>query len=220
MSITSELDKARGGQLYRKLGEIAGLSAADARQIMEGLCPSIAARLKERAGDRAAYEALLELLEDNEGDLIMGGDLTEEDVLEDGRTVLADIYGSDERARDEGKATALALRIEPGAAEQLHPIAAALVLSILGRRYREGEVVEDEAKSRDSTGDREAEGRPNIIGIVLAAIGGAIMRALVNRLLPRRRRRTRLRLGRAPSRRRRRQRREPRLEDLFRDLLR
>jgi hypothetical protein len=220
MSITSELDKARGGQLYRKLGEIAGLSAADARQIMEGLCPSIAARLKERASDRAAYEALLELLEDNEGDLIMGGDLTEEDVLEDGRTVLADIYGSDERARDEGKATALALRIEPGAAEQLHPIAAALVLSILGRRYRGGEVVEDEAKSRDSTGDREAEGRPNIIGIVLAAIGGAIMRALVNRLLPRRRRRTRLRLGRAPSRRRRRQRREPRLEDLFRDLLR
>jgi uncharacterized protein DUF937 len=220
MSITSELEKAQGGQLYRKLGEIAGLSAADARQIMEGLCPSIAARLKERASDRTAYEALLELLEDNEGDLIMGGDLTEEDVLEDGRTVLADIYGSDERARDEGKATALALRIEPGAAEQLHPIAAALVLSILGRRYREGEVVEDEAKSRDSTGDREAEGRPNIIGIVLAAIGGAIMRALVNRLLPRRRRRTRLRLGRAPSRRRRRQRREPRLEDLFRDLLR
>jgi hypothetical protein len=173
----------------------------------------------ERTRDRKAFERLLELLDDNQGDLIAGGDIGDEDVLEDGLAVLADIYGSERQAREEAVAVAGALRIEPRAAEQLHPIAAALVLSILSRRYREEEGREEEIEPGDTASAKADEGRPGVIGIVLAAIGGAIMRALVRQLAPRRRR-TRTRLGRAPSRRRRPRRREPRLEDLFRDLMR
>lgn len=220
MSVMSELDKAQGGQLYRKLGEMGGLAPSDARRVMEGFCPSIAARLMERTRDREGYEKLLELLDDNEGDLIAGGgEVGDEDVLEDGLAVLADIYGSERQAREEAMAVAEALRIESRAAEQLHPIAAALVLSILSRRYQQEEDREEETETGDTASAKAAEGRPGIIGIVLAAIGGAIMRALVRQLAPRRRR-TRARFGRAPSRRRRPRRREPRLEDLFRDLMR
>lgn len=220
MSVMSELDKAQGGQLYRKLGEIAGLSPTHARQAMEGFCPSIAARLMERSRDREAYETLLALLDDNEDDLTSGGDLAGEDVLEDGRFVLAEIYGSEEQARDQTVATAGALGIEHRAAEKLHPIAAALVLSILSRRYRQQEDNQEQAQASETGSASGGAGRPSIIGIVLAAIGSAIVRALVSQLLPRRRRRTRAILGRAPSRRRRPRRREPRIEDLFRDLIR
>lgn len=219
MSMMSELDEAQGGQLYRRLGEITGLSPAHARQAMEGFCPSIAARLMERSRDREAYETLLALLDDNEDDLTSGGDLAGEDVLEDGRFVLAEIYGSEEQARDQTVATAGALGIEHRAAEKLHPIAAALVLSILSRRYRQQEDNQEQAQASE-TGSATGAGRPSIIGIVLAAIGSAIVRALVSQLLPRRRRRTRAILGRASSRRRRPRRREPRIEDLFRDLIR
>jgi hypothetical protein len=216
-----ELDKAQGGQLYQKLGEIGAIAPSDARRIMDGFCPSIAARLKKRSQDRDAYEGLLALLDDNEADLLQDGDLTDEGVLEDGRAVLAEIYGSEEQARHDAVETARALGIEPqAAAEKLHPIAAALVLSILSRRYREPEGDQEDSKPSETASAREGEGRPSIIAIVLAAIGGAIMRALVRQLLPRRRQRTRTRLGRPVSRRRRPRRRAPSIEDLFRDLIR
>jgi hypothetical protein len=220
MSVMSELDKAQAGQLYRRLGEIGGIAPSDARRAMEGFCPSIAARLKEHSGDPDAYEALLALLDDNEDDLISGGDLADQDVLEDGRAVLAEIYGSEAQARDEAIATARALGIEPRAAEQLHLIAAALVLSILGRRYREQEGSQEDAQPSETASAKGGEGRPSILSIVLAAIGGAIVRALVRQLQPRRRRSTRARLGQTSSRRRRPRGRELRVEDLFRDLIR
>jgi hypothetical protein len=218
MSVMSALDQAHEGLLFRKLGELAGLAPSDARKVLDAVCPSIAARLKNKAGDPAAYEELLDLLDDNEGDLITGGDLASAEVAEDGRAVLAEIYGSEERARAEALASARALRIDTGAVEFLYPIAAALVLSILSRRYRnEKEEEKDEPVSQASaqTGGRD---RPGILGLLLAAIGGAILRALVNRLMPRRRRR-RPGYGRLRPRRRRTRRREPRIEDLFRDLV-
>jgi hypothetical protein len=218
MSVMSVLDQAHDGQLFRKLGELAGLAPSEARRALEGFCPSIAARLKDRAGDRAAYAQLLELLEDNEGDLITGGDLADEDVAEDGLAVLTEIYGSPEQARAEALKTARALRIDSAAAALLHPIAAALVLSILSRRYREESEEEEDRSDSETAVERGSPDRPGIFGILLAAIGGAIVRALMRRLMPRpRRRRTGYR--RARPRRRRARRRQPMLEDLFRDLI-
>jgi hypothetical protein len=226
MGIMSTLDEAQGGQLYRKLGEIAGVSPSDARRAIEAFCPAIAARLKTRAEDSDAFEHLLALLDDNDGDLLASGDLACRDTAEDGEAVLEQAYGSLDASREEATATARALRIDRSASEQLQPIAAALVLAMLSRRYdREASEGSAPEAGDQEQGPEEASGRKTgIFHILLAAIGGAILRRLVNSLRPRRRRRSGYAASRYGSRRagrsRRRRRREPGLEDLFRELLR
>src|SRR5688500_13268921 len=135
MSIMNILDEAQGGQLFRKLGEIAGVSPSDARKAIEAFCPTIAARLRTKADDSGAFDELLALLDDNDGDLLTSGDLASRDTIEDGEAVLGQAYGSLEAAGEEATASARALRLDRSAAERLHPIAAALVLALLSRRY-------------------------------------------------------------------------------------
>lgn len=225
MPVIDVIEKAQGGQLFRKLGEIAGLAPSDAKRAVEALCPSIAARLHEKASEVEEFQRLLDLLEDNDSDLLSTGDPAGADIREDGSTILEGLYGSEEAARQEAVATAQALRIDKSAVEQLQPIAASLVLAVLSTRYRQVETAEtaeeaNEQTARNSDHGRKDVGRKSgILGIVFAAIGTAVMRALFNRLMPRRRRRTSYSYG-SRRRTRRSKRYQPRLEDLFRDLIR
>jgi hypothetical protein len=226
MRVIEELEKAQGGQLFRKLGELAGISPSDAKRALEAMCPPIAARLQARAAQPTAFEQLLNLLEDNESDLLKEGDPGSDEVKADGLAVLVDLYGSDDAARNEAEMAGRALRVDGPAMQRLQPIAAQLVLALLSERFQKGNELEEPpagTMSQQSAERAATGGGKSIWGIVIAAAGAAIARALMNRLLPRRRRRTRYTYDdyrRRTTRRRRRSTRQPRLEDLFRDLIR
>lgn len=226
MRVIEELETAQGGQLFRKLGELAGISPSDAKRALEAMCPPIAARLQARAEQPTAFEQLLNLLEDNDSDLLKEGDPGSDEVKADGLAVLVDLYGSDDAARNEAEMAGRALRIDGPAMQRLQPIAAQLVLALLSERFQKGNELEETpagAASEQSAERAATGGGKSIWGIVIAAAGAAIARALMNRLLPRRRRRTRYTYDdyrRRTTRRRRRSTRQPRLEDLFRDLIR
>jgi YD repeat-containing protein len=110
--------------------------------------------------------------------------------------------------------------------QRLQPVAAQLVLALLSERFRKDNATEEApAKpAADNGGEPAAAGRgKSIWGIAVAAAGAAITRALMKRFMQRRRRRTRYTYDdyrRRTPKRRRRSTREPRLEDLFRDLIR
>jgi hypothetical protein len=223
MTVMEELDKAHGGQLFRKLGELGGIAPSEARLLMEALCKPIAARLHDKASEDSEFQRLLDLLEDNDAELLKSGDPASADVREDGELVLRELYGSREAAAGQARAAAQALRVDAGAAEHLQPIAGSLVLAILSSRYR----LDDEtiaagdvrpSPAQEKTAASAAKG--GLLAIVLAAMGSAILRALMNRLMPRRRRRTSYGYRTRSTGKRRGRRREPNLEDLFRDLLR
>jgi len=226
MRVIEELEKAQGGQLFRKLGELAGISPSDAKRALEAMCPPIAARLQARAAQPTAFEQLLNLLEDNESDLLKEGDPGSDEVKADGLAVLVDLYGSDDAARSEAEMAGRALRIDGPAMQRLQPIAAQLVLALLSERFRkENDIAEAPAPAASEHSAKPAAtgGGKSIWGFFIAAAGAAIARAFMNRLLPRRRRRTRYTYDdyrRRTTRRRRRSTRQPRLEDLFRDLIR
>jgi hypothetical protein len=224
MRVSEALEQAQGGQLFRKLGELAGISPSDAKRALEAMCPPIAARLQARAAEPREFERLLNLLEDNESDLLKDGDPSSSEVEADGQAVLADLYGSPDAARREAETAARALRIDTAAMERLQPIAAQLVLALLSARFRREEepAGETNAASEAEAGpSQEREGK-SIWAVFVAAIGAAIARVLVNRLMPRRRkvRYTYDDYRRRTPRRRRRTASRPRLEDLFRDLIR
>lgn len=213
------LEGAHGGRLYEHLARLSGFSADDCRALMAGLGPAIAARVRETARDGPGFEQLLDLLEDNESDLLAGGDLDSRDTQEDGLAVLVSAYGSEDAAHEEARKTAKALRLDESAVLRLLPVAAALVLAMVAKRHREvaGPGPEDGDRTPQS-----AEGTPSrggVLSVLVAAFGAGIARAIVNRFLPRRRRR----YGYGRTRRRaysRTRRRQPSLEDLFRGLLR
>jgi hypothetical protein len=226
MRVIEELERAQGGQLFRKLGELAGISPPEAKRALEAMCPPIAARLQARAAQPAEFEQLLNLLEDNDSDLLKEGDPGSDEVKADGLAVLVDLYGSDDAARSEAEMAGRALRIDGQAMQRLQPVAAQLVLALLSERFRKENDIADApepAASEHSAQPAATGGGKSIWGFFVAAAGAAITRALMNRLLPRRRRRTRYAYddyrGRT-TRRRRKSTRQPSLEDLFRDLIR
>jgi YD repeat-containing protein len=223
MRVSEALEQAQGGQLIRKLGELAGISPSDAKRALEAMCPPIAARLQGRAAEPREFERLLNLLEDNESDLLKDGDPSSSEVESDGQAVLADLYGSPDAARQEAETAARALRIDTAAMERLQPIAAQLVLALLSARFRREEEPEGEtgaASEAEAVPSQEREGK-SIWAVFVAAIGAAIVRALISRLMPRRRRvRYTYDDYRRRTPRRRRTAARPRLEDLFRDLIR
>ena len=226
MRVIEALEKAQGGQLFRKLGELAGISPSDAKRALEAMCPPIATRLQARAAQPAEFERLLNLLEDNESDLLTEGDPASEEVEEDGLAVLADLYGSSDAARTEAEMAGRALRIDEPAMQRLQPIAAQLVLALLSARFRRENASAEgpaEPAPADATEEASAGRERSIWGIFVAAAGAAVTRAVMNRLMPRRRRRSRYTYDdyrRRTTRRRRRSARQPSLEDLFRDLMR
>jgi len=221
-----ELDKAHGGQLFRKLGELGGIAPSEARLIMDALCQPIAARLHDKASEASEFQRLLDLLEDNDTELLQSGDPGSADVREDGELVLSELYGSREAAAGQARAAAQALRIDTAAAEHLQPIAASLVLAMLSSRYRQDDKTLTAGDVRPSTAQETNKGtaagpaKSSLLAIVLAAMASAILRALMNRLMPRRRRRTSYDHLTRSTRRRRTRKRAPNLEDLFRGLLR
>lgn len=226
MMILETLEQAQGGKMLERVAAATGFSPSDARKALEALCPSIAARVREGAATPAAFEALLSILDDNGGDLLDTGDVAGSEVGNDGQTVLKEAYGSTSSAQSEAAKVAQALRLDPSAIQKLLPIAAALVLAVLGKRYREvaGPAEEENASSRTPSpqaGTRDTSDAPSARGglltTVIATAGAAAARAIINRMLPRRRRYS---YSYGYTRRRRRRRREPTLNDLFRGLLR
>src|SRR5918995_3318040 len=188
MRVIEELEKAQGGQLFRKLGELAGISPSDAKRALEAMCPPIAARLQARAAQPAAFEQLLNLLEDNESDLLKEGDPGSDEVRADGLAVLVDLYGSEDAARNEAEMAARALKIDGPAMQRLQPIAAQLVLALLSERAQKGNELEEApaATASEQNAERAATGGgKSIWGIVIAAAGAAIKRGLIKKVLPR-----------------------------------
>ncbi len=227
MTIGEALDAAQGGTLFERLAPIAGLSASDCRKALGGLCPAIAARMQETARDPERFSQLLERLDDDAGDLLIDADPDSRDAQDDGRAVLVSVYGSEEAALDEARATAKALRLDENATLRLLPVAAALVLAVLAKRHKElagpAADAENGAASEAPPAALPSGSGRGILSVLVAAIGAGMARAVMNRLSPRRRRRSSYRrsgssrsTGYSRSRRRRRQ---PSLEEMFRDLL-
>jgi hypothetical protein len=227
MLIVETLAAAQGGKMVERVAAATGLSPTDTRKALEALCPSIAERVRESAAEPQTFEDLLSILDDNGGDLLDDGDVASDAVASDGETVLKSAYGSLSAAEGDVSTVAQALRLDANAIQRLAPIAAAVVLAILGKRYRDMAGPPDPSpESEEPQATREpAEAAPSrgggLLATVIATAGAAAARAIVNRMLPRRRRRTTYRYSYAPRRRtRRRRRREPTLNDLFRGLLR
>src|SRR5262245_35145283 len=101
MGLMDILRDAQGGEFFVNAGRAAGIDAAAAEHALRRMGPAIAAKLRERAEDPDAFEGLLDLLEDGEGDVFLDDSnfMDDPEIVSDGEAVLADIYGSTEAAR-------------------------------------------------------------------------------------------------------------------------
>ena len=182
MGLIDILAGAQGGAFFANAGHIAGIEAEAARQALTGMAPAIAARLRKRAEDHDAFEALLDLISDGDGDAFLDDPalLADAEVVKDGNAVLADLYGS--------KAAALkALRTEAKALDEpslnkLAPVAASAVLAALVRSNRGAQYLTDTQQAADTGGG-------GIFGSIVSAVIKGVMQSAARELAPKRRRR-------------------------------
>jgi hypothetical protein len=183
MALTDVLAPAQNGQFFAHLGGACGLSAAEARDAVAALGPAIAEKLKERAtGDADAFEALVELIEDDGGtaDINDVEAMTGAEAVKDGLAILADLYGSPAQAQ-----AALA-PLAPGLPDKQFAVLAGLattsVLAALTASH-----APQAAAALPATGESER----GFFGTLITAMVQSAMKEAVRQVTPRKRRRKR-----------------------------
>src|SRR5215216_1091103 len=100
MTLMSILATSDNENYFARVAQACSMGAAEAKSVLERLCPAIATQLKAKMqSDNNAFEALLDLLDEG-GDL---DGLTDSESIEDGKAVLEDLYGSQAAALVEMK---------------------------------------------------------------------------------------------------------------------
>lgn len=212
MTLMTMLNQAQGGGLYRAVAEHLGLGEAETREAMGALCPAIAAQLHGKAAqDEGTYEALLDLLDDNEGGASLDDaeDLTSADAIADGNAMLDEIYGTRNAA-----VTAMR-KLAPGIGEvtlpKLAAISATTVLTAIAQNQTPAPLAE--AQPAMSGG--------GLLGTIAEALVKGLVQGAARSLAPKRRRRrsTTNYWGRRTKKRTTRRRKRTPLEDIFGSIL-
>jgi hypothetical protein len=212
MGLMEILAAAQDGAFFANAGRAAGLGAPEAKHALQLICPAIATQLRQRAEDEAAFDSLLDLLEDGDGDAFLddGELMNDPEVVKDGRAILDDLYGSEAKALKTGQSLS---GIEAAKLKILMPIAAASVLAALAR---------SNAGAQQLSGTQQAQSNEGggLLGAILSAVVEGMVKGAARSLAPKRRRRrySGYTSYRRRSTRRRRTRR-PSLDSIFRDIL-
>jgi hypothetical protein len=210
MALMDVLEAAQGGRFFVNAGAAAGVDPARAQAALGAMCPAIAETLRKKAEDEAAFDRLLDMLEDGDGDAFLDDPnlLADPEVHKDGTAILADIYGSKQAAWIALQSAAKDLKQEELA--KLAPIGAASVLAALGRANASKLGIADNTATQESGG--------GLLGTIISAVAEGVMKGAARSLAPKRRRRryTGYYRARRPARRRTRR---PSLNDIFGELL-
>ncbi len=210
MAILDLLEAAQGGAFFQNVAAATGLDVLSAEKAIAAFAPAIAEKLKAKAAaDPAAFENLLQLLEDGDGSDINDPDaISGAEAVSDGREILEDLYGSPTAAQ---KVLAkLAPELDTAAVAKLGAISATSVLAALSASNVQ--TLTSDAAPAASVGG-------GLMSVIIAAIVKGFMQSAERQLAPRRRRRRYTSYTgrrRAPVRRRRR---SIGVDDIFREIL-
>jgi hypothetical protein len=210
MAIIDMLTAAQGGAFFRNVGAATGLDASTAEKAIGKFAPAIAGKLKDKAAnDPAAFENLLELLEDGDGSDINDPDaITGSEAVSDGREILEDLYGSPAAAQS--SLAKLAPDLDTAAVAKLGAISATSVLAALSASNAQT-LTSDAAPASGNGG--------GILSVIIAAMVKAFLQSAQRQLAPRRRRRRYISYTgrrRTPARRRKR---SVGIDDIFKGIL-
>jgi len=215
MALMDILAQAQGGAFYANVGQAAGIAPDDARAAMTALCPAIAVKLRESAKDEDTFDALLDIIEDGNGDAFLDDPalIGDPEVTKDGNAILSDVYGTKAKALKE--AQALAPRLSKTSLATLTAISAASVVAALARSQRQPLAVSGVQTAVGNSGG-------GIFGTIVSAVIEGAIKGAVRELTPRPRRRrsyaaSRRKRSKTTTRTRRASR--PSLDSIFREIL-
>jgi len=213
MAVMDILRGAQNGEFFANAGRAAGVDAATAERSLGVLAPAIVLQLRKRAEEPQAFEGLLDLLEDGNGDAFLDDEslLDDPELVSDGTAVLADIYGSAAAAQK-----ALAIRPDDTPAQRLAAIGASAVLAALARSYNQPLGL---VGAQQASGGGEEQG--GILSTIVEAVIKGAAQGATRQIMPKRRRRRSISsyFGTGRKRTKRRRSTTPSLEQIFGELL-
>ncbi|MBL8894795.1 MAG: DUF937 domain-containing protein [Rhizobiales bacterium] len=218
MALLDILEQAQGGAFYANAGRAVGILPEEAKTALDALCPAIAVKLRQTAENEETLDALLEIIEDGNGDAFLDDPalISDPEVAKDGNAILADVYGTKTSALK--AAQALAPGLDKKALATLTAIAASSVVAALARSQRQSAMM-------PAIGVQQAAGTGGggLLGTIVSAVLEGAIKGAVRELTPKpKRRRTSYataRRRRAKTRTRTRRTARPSLDSIFRDIL-
>jgi len=219
MALLDILTQAQGGAFYANAGKAVGIPPDQARAALDALCPAIALKLRQSAENEETLDALLEIIEDGDGDAFLDDPalIGDPEVAKDGNAILTDVYGTKTAALKEAKA--LAPDLDRKALGALTAIAATSVVAALARSQRQSMMMPAMGVQQAA-----ATGGGGIFGTIVSAVIEGAIKGAVRELTPKPRRRRRTSYATARRRRKTTKTRTRRttqvsLDSIFRDIL-
>jgi hypothetical protein len=211
MALMDILEAAQDGQFFANAGAAVGIDETRARDSLRAICPAIAEALRAKAEDEAAFDRLLDMLEDGDGDAFLDDPalLSDPEVRKDGTAILADLYGP---KKGLAALQPLAKDLTPDELAKLAPIGAASVLAALGRANASKLGIASPQPEAQSEGG-------GLLGAIVSAVVEGVVKGATRSLSPPRRRRRYSGYYRTRRRTTRRRTRRPSLNDIFGELL-
>jgi hypothetical protein len=209
MALMEILEAAQDGQFFAHAGAAVGIDENRARGVLRAICPAIAEALRAKAEDEEAFDRLLDMLEDGDGDAFLDDPalLSDAEVRKDGLAILADLYGAKKAI---AALRPLAKDLTPDELAKLAPLGAASVLAALGRAN---------AGKLGIAGAQPAPEGGGLLGTIVSAVVEGVVKGATRSLTPPRRRRRYSGYYRTRRRATRRRTRRPSLNDIFGELL-
>lgn len=218
MALLDILAQAQGGAFYANAGHAVGIPPEQAQAALVALCPAIAEKLRQSAQQEETLDALLEIIEDGDGDAFLDDPVLigDPEVGKDGNAILADVYGTKTAALKE--AQALAPGVNKKALAALTAIAATSVVAALARSQRQSTMM-------PAMGVQQAAGTGGgLFGTIVSAVIEGAIKGAVREFTPKPRRRRRTSYASARRKRkmtksRTRRSTRPSLDSLFHEIL-
>jgi hypothetical protein len=220
MALLDILTQAQGGAFYANAGKAVGIPPDEARAALDALCPAIALKLRQSAENEETLDALLEIIEDGDGDAFLDDPalIGDPEIAKDGNAILTDVYGTKTAALKEAKA--LAPSLDRKALGALTAIAATSVVAALARSQRQSTMM-------PAMGVQQAAGSTGgggLLGTIVSAVIEGAIKGAVREFTPKPRRRRRTTYASARRRRKTTKTRTRRttqvsLDSIFRDIL-
>jgi hypothetical protein len=218
MALLDILTQAQGGAFYANAGQAVGIPPDQARAALDALCPAIAIRLRQSAENEETLDALLEIIEDGDGDAFLDDPalISDPEIAKDGNAILTDVYGTKTAALKEAKS--LAPSLDKKVLGALTAIAATSVVAALARSQRQSTMM-------PAMGVQQAAGSTGgggLFGTIISAVIEGAIKGAVREFTPKPRRRRSyrsVRRKRSTTKTRTRRTTRPSLDSLFRDIL-
>ena len=136
MNLLETIQQAQGGQLVGRLAQNFGLDQAQVSAALENLVPMVAGGVQRNVNQQGGLDSIINVLQGGNHDQYLNdhAQLNQSNAVDDGNSILGQIFGSKDVSRQVAAHAATNSGIDAGILRKMLPVVASVVMGAMKQR--------------------------------------------------------------------------------------